>query len=85
MRRLELWSRAGCHLCLEMETLVRSVVEARPDVLLVVRDVDDLGGDAGSRSEHERMTTLVPVLVLDGEEIAHWRIGEDELRAALRR
>ena len=81
-------SRAGCHLCTDMERVVADVLaepagrRARPGRLRVV-DLDELGRD--DPSVLERWTTQVPVLLVDGREVAHWRVDAATVRAALRR
>ncbi len=81
-------SRAGCHLCVEMEQVVREVLaeppgpSARSGRLRVV-DLDELGRqDPGLL---ERWTTRVPVLLVDDREVAHWRVDPETVRTALRR
>jgi hypothetical protein len=72
-------TRQGCHLCEEMELTVRRVLgEAHPVELL---DLDEAGAvDPALRA---RWTTLVPVLLLDGAEVAHWSVDEESLRRLL--
>lgn len=83
-RRVVIWTRHGCHLCEQMEDTVRSVAGARgmPRTELEVRDVDAVGEtDPGL---HARLSTLVPVLEVDGVEVAHWSVDAAAVRAALR-
>ena len=83
-RSVTVLSRAGCHLCAEMVQGVRAV--AGPDQPVEVVDLDDaLATGALDPAEHERWTTLVPVLLVDGREVAHYRITPEEVRRALRR
>lgn len=74
-----LLSRAGCHLCEEM----LSVVTARvPQVQ--VRDIDaELAAGRMDEATHDRWTLEVPVLLIDGEQVARWRVTGEELRREL--
>ncbi len=69
-------TRVGCSLCAEAEPLVaRAAAEA--GLPLEVRDVDADPADVA------RWSDKVPVVLLDGEEHAFWRIDERRLRKAL--
>ena len=71
-----LLTRAGCTLCETAEPVVaRAAAEA--GVPLEVRDVD---ADPGDR---QKWSDMVPVVLLDGEQHAFWRIDERRLRRAL--
>ncbi|HEY2945876.1 MAG TPA: glutaredoxin family protein [Vicinamibacteria bacterium] len=74
-RRLTLLGKPGCHLCHEMRTVVERVV-AGLDAALVEEDVTS---DPGWR----RYRLEIPVLLLDGAEIARHRVDEPELRRLL--
>lgn len=81
-------SRAGCHLCVEMEQVVSGVLAERPGHQarrgrLRVVDLDQLGRDDPALLE--RWTTRVPVLLVEGEEVAHWSVDPETVRTALRR
>jgi hypothetical protein len=66
----------GCHLCHDMAVVVRPVFEAA-GIAFVERDVRD-------DPETLRLYRLViPVLLLDGAELARTRITAAELRARL--
>ena len=71
-RRLTLLGQPGCHLCHQM----RLVVLAGGGTVLVEEDVRRDPGWSRYRLE-------IPVLLLDGEEVARHRIEEDELRRRL--
>ncbi|GAA1174728.1 glutaredoxin family protein [Ornithinimicrobium humiphilum] len=80
-------SRRGCHLCSEMEQVVAGVLAspargARAGRLRVL-DLDELGRE--DPQALQRWTTQVPVLLVDGREVARWRVSADEVREALRR
>ena len=75
-RELVLYSRAYCHLCHEMEALVRGLL---PEFGLTLRVVDV---DADPELE-ARYNELVPVLERAGRELARWRADAQELRGKL--
>ena len=83
-RRVVIWSRRGCHLCEQMEATVRSVAAGRgmPPVELEVRDLDEAGRQDPALLA--RLTTRVPVLEVDGKEVAHWDVDVATVRSALR-
>ena len=71
-----LLTRSGCTLCETAEPVVaRAAAEA--GVPLEVRDVD------ADPADRERWTDMVPVVLLDGEQHAFWRVDERRLRRAL--
>jgi glutaredoxin len=74
--RLRLLGRPGCHLCDDARTIVAAVA-AEAGVAWDEVDVDsdgDLADEYGDR---------VPVVLLDGQEHAYWRVDAERLRAAL--
>jgi glutaredoxin-like protein DUF836 len=74
-RRLTLLGKPDCHLCHQMRAVVEKVV-AGTDAVLVEEDVRS---DPG----WQRYRLEIPVLLLDGDELARHRIGEDDLRRLL--
>lgn len=77
--RVEMLSRPGCHLCEEMLAVLAQRVD---DV--TVRDIDaERRSGAMGEQEHARWTTQLPVLLVDGEQVARWRIDPARLRQAL--
>lgn len=73
---ITLLSKPGCHLC----DVARSVIEhvaAEIDVGWDERDINDSPEDA------QAYWDKIPVVLVDGAEIAYWRISPDRLRAAL--
>lgn len=83
VREVAVWSRAGCHLCEELLDQVRRVAaQDRTTLALEVRDLDAVR--ESDPATHARLTTLVPVLVVDDREVGHLRLADDEIRAALR-
>ena len=74
--RLQLMTRAGCHLCeIAAETLTRLAGEAGlvPDLVDVDAD-DELRAEYGDR---------VPVVLLDGREYSYFTVDVDRLRRDL--
>lgn len=76
-RRVTLYTRAGCHLCERAEVAVRRVARGRAEVELV-----DIDRDPALR---DRYTVRVPVVEVDGREVAEFEVDLAALRAALRR
>jgi hypothetical protein len=74
--RVQLLGRQGCHLCDVAKEVVARVTAAAGETFVEV-DIDD---DPALR---ERYTGLVPVVLVDGVEHAHWRVDAGQLRAAL--
>ena len=75
--RVLVYTKPGCHLCDEMLDLLRLTLRAR-DVPTVERNITQ------SVDDYERYKHDIPVLVIDGREVARHRITEPELVAALR-
>lgn len=75
-RRVTVYTRRGCHLCEDAIAIVRRVATGRADVELV--DID------GDPHLFERYTVRVPVIAVDGVEIAEYQIAADQLEHALR-
>jgi glutaredoxin len=74
--RVTVYTRAGCHLCTQAEAVVARVAR-RADV-----EVVDIDGDPALVA---RYTVRVPVVAVDGEEVAEFEVDPTALRAALRR
>ena len=75
--RVELLGKPGCHLCDDARPVVARVCEAA-GVAWAERDI------SASAADTERWGELIPVVIVDGEEHARWRVDEARLRAALR-
>ena len=74
--RVVFLTRRGCSLCDAAKPVVaRAAADA--GAVLEVRDVDADPDDLARWSDE------VPVVLLDGELHAHWRVDERELRRAL--
>ena len=74
-RTVTVYTRKGCHLCDDAIAVVRAVAAGRARVELVDIDADPV--------LHERYTVRVPVVAVDGVEVAEYQVAEDQLRAAL--
>ena len=75
---VEVFGRPGCHLCDEAISVVTRVVGDFPATRLVERNVID---DA---EWFDSMKDDIPVVVINGERHARWRVDEDALRSALK-
>ena len=75
-----LYSKPGCHLCDEMKTVVRRVMEsARSPIAL---EEIDITADADLEA---RYGMEIPVLLVDGKKVAKYRISEIELTRIVER
>ena len=75
MKTITLYTRAGCHLCEAAEAVIRDVAGADADVRLVDIDADP--------ALTERYTVRVPVVEVDGVEIAEFEVDPWQLAVAL--
>lgn len=77
--RITLVDRAGCHLCDQAAAVLDQVRAAHRGADWVRVDVDS--------APHllEAYADLVPVVLVDGEPIAHWTVTPPQVLAALRR
>jgi glutaredoxin len=81
---LTLYSKPGCHLCEEAKLAIDSVVlkirsEDSSDVQIELEEFNILEDDALLAAYAEE----IPVLQINGETHAYWRIDTDRLRSAL--
>ncbi|MEI2764989.1 MAG: glutaredoxin family protein [Dermatophilaceae bacterium] len=76
--RITLIGRPGCHLCDDAEATV-AVVAAQTGASWVKVSLDD------APDLHERYWERIPVVLVDGREVAYWRVSGRALRAALAR
>jgi Glutaredoxin-like domain (DUF836) len=74
-RSLTLLGKPDCHLCHEMRAVVERVLSGTDAVLVE----EDVRRDPAWR----RYLPEIPVLLLDGDEVARHRVGEDDLRRRL--
>jgi glutaredoxin len=79
--RVLLYGRAGCHLCEEARVVVARVCDEAGLPWSEI-DVDD-PPVPGEPDLFEAYGESVPVLVVDGVEVARWRVSERAMRAAL--
>ena len=75
MAEVVLYTRRGCKLCEVAEEIARRVIG--PDDLLRLVDIDT------DERLHERYTVRVPVIAVDGREVAELQVREDDLAAVL--
>jgi hypothetical protein len=73
---LTVYSRAGCHLCDEMKAVVTRVAGAFRLASLLVEEID-VSSDA---TLEDRFGQEVPVLAIDGEKVAKYRVADEALR-----
>lgn len=76
--RVTLVDRQGCHLCEEAAAVIERVAD-RTGVTWTRVDVDS------SPELLHKYTDLVPVVLVDGREVAHWSVTEKSLTRALSR
>ena len=78
-KRLTLIGKPGCHLCDDARAAVERVAASLPADAVVLEERDILQ-DA---ELFDRYVEQIPVLLIDGEEHAHWRLDDARLLAAL--
>jgi thiol-disulfide isomerase/thioredoxin len=78
MAAFTLYGRAWCHLCDEMRAELESLA-AEFGVGIDWIDIDD-GADPALAARYDER---VPVLLLDGAELCHYRLDASRVRAAL--
>ena len=78
MHRITLYTKPGCHLCEAVEQTIAAVARKRP-LELVARNILDDPGDL------EKYRYEIPVVLVDGVEVARYRLTAGELEAALDR
>ena len=76
-RSVTVYTRRGCHLCDEAIAVVRQVAHERRGVAVELVDIDT------DPALTERYTIRVPVIAVDGIEIAEYQVAPEQLRAAL--
>jgi len=76
---LTLIGKPDCHLCDVAREVVETVVADLPDDSVVVEERSILDDPA----LYEQWWEKIPVVLVDGELHAHWRVSPDRLRAAL--
>jgi glutaredoxin len=74
-RTVTVYTRQGCHLCEDAIAVVRDVAGDRARIELI--DIDS------APDLRERYTVRVPVVAVDGVEIAEYQVAAEQLEAAL--
>jgi hypothetical protein len=74
---ITLYSRPGCHLCENAEVRIRRVLGRAASKLQVVNILED-------RELEDRYVFRIPVLSINGIDVAEGEITEDAVRKALR-
>ena len=82
MRTITVIGRAGCHLCPTARDVVEAVVAELPDEIgddieVVEKSIDD------DPALYELWWEKIPVVLIDGEFHAQWRVSPDRLRQRL--
>jgi glutaredoxin len=78
MHTLTLYTKPGCHLCDAVEAVIARVAQRRPIQLVSVNILDD-------PADFERYQFAIPVVSVEGAEIARYRLTVESLDAALDR
>ncbi|MCM3695581.1 glutaredoxin family protein [Microbacterium oleivorans] len=81
MTALTLISKPDCHLCDVAREIVDTVVADLPEGRV---DVEELS-IADDPALYATWWEKIPVVLIDGEVHAHWRLSADRLRSALTR
>ncbi|GAA1854502.1 glutaredoxin family protein [Microbacterium koreense] len=82
MTRLTVIGKPDCHLCDVAREVVEVVVAELPDAQaeeLVVEELSILD----DRDLYDTWWEKIPVVLVDGALVGHWRIAPERLRAAL--
>lgn len=79
-RLLRLFTRRGCHLCAEAEKVLARLVTDAGAASALSLEVIDIDAEPAIT---DRYTVRVPVVELDGVEVAELQVDETALRLAL--
>jgi glutaredoxin len=71
-----LYTKPGCGLCEEAEEVIESVRARRPFELVKRNILDDL-------TDYEQFKYEIPVILVDGREVARHHLSERQLQSAL--
>ena len=74
---ITLIGRDDCPLCDKARTTIRDVIDGQADVEFEEVSVED------NPLWHELYGELIPVVLINGEEHAHWKVDADSLRQAI--
>lgn len=79
---LTLIGKPDCHLCDVAEQIVETVVGELPE-RVADRVTIEQASIADDAALYDKWWEKIPVVLIDGELHAHWRVSADRLRAAL--
>lgn len=82
MTTLTLIGKPGCHLCDVAEQIIETVVADLPADVADGVQIEQ-ASIADDTALYEKWWEKIPVVLIDGELHAHWRVSADRLRAAL--
>ena len=82
MTTVTLITKADCHLCDVAREVIETVVAELPDEMADAVEVDELS-ILDDPALYELWWEKIPVILVDGELVGHWRIAPERLRAAL--
>ncbi|WP_295842250.1 glutaredoxin family protein [uncultured Microbacterium sp.] len=82
MTTLTLIGKPDCHLCDVAEQIVETVVAELPEGAADRVSIEQ-ASIADDAALYEKWWEKIPVVLIDGELHAHWRVSADRLRAAL--
>jgi glutaredoxin len=77
MKRVILYSKPGCHLCEPVEEVILAVRRER-EFEFEVRNIEN------DPAEFEKYKHAIPVVVVDGREIARYKLSRMRLEMALK-
>jgi len=76
MTQVTLFTKPGCHLCEEVEAVIARVKKRR-EFELIIRNIVENADD------FDRYQYLIPVVQVDGRDIAQYELSEQQLEDAL--
>lgn len=76
MTQVTLYTKPGCHLCEDVEAVIARVGK-RHEFELIIRNIVE------SAEDFDRYQYLIPVVAVNGHEIAQYELSERQLEAAL--
>jgi glutaredoxin len=82
MTQLTLIGKPDCHLCDVAREIIESVLAELPDDVADAVEVRE-SSIADDAALYELWWEKIPVVFIDGQMHAHWRVAPDRLRAAL--
>lgn len=82
MTVVTLISKPDCHLCDVAREVIESVAADLPDDVAETLDLDERS-ILDDPVLHELWWEKIPVILVDGDLVGHWRIAPDRLREAI--